>query len=370
MAGAFSRDGRASADPERILIIRPSALGDVCRSVPVLVSLRRRYPNAVIDWLVQDSFVDAIRTHPDLDGVVPFARRAVAIGRLWRPSAARRLMGLFGRLRDGRYDLVVDCQGLSRSGLFALVTGAPRRIGYRNAAELGWLALTDRVAAPVSWHTVDRMLALAEAVGAPAVRDLRLYTPGEGETEAERLAGDQRFVVLAPTSRWEGKRWPADRFERLARVLLDRGEVERLVVVGGAGERDQCAGLIELARSDARVVDAVGSTSVAGLMGLIERAALVVANDSAALHLGVGFDRPIVGLYGPTDVSRVGPYGRERDVVRPADVPADVSHKDREAGRRIMERITFEEVEAACMERLRDSRRRADAGIADTASPV
>ena len=104
-------------DGPRVLIIRPSALGDVARSVPVLATLRRAMPNARIDWLVHEGFADAIRHHPALDGVLPFPRKH--FGALWRrPAAALDAAAWAADLRGRRYDIVFDFQGLARSGLF------------------------------------------------------------------------------------------------------------------------------------------------------------------------------------------------------------------------------------------------------------
>ncbi len=340
--------------PNRILIIRPSALGDVCRTVPVLVSLKAAFPEARIDWLVQDSFLPAVSAHPALHEAIPFPRAEVAVKRWWKAAARRRLRQLLATLRDGHYDLVVDCQGLGRSGYFTRATRASVRVGYASAGELGWLGYNRRVEVPREMHTVDRMLALVEAIGVRPVRDMRLYTPAEGGGGASpdpRLIRG-RYAVIAPTSRWEGKRWPADRFAQVAHALLQDGRAEALAIVGGANERDQCGPVLELCESDPRVVDLVGKTSVAGLMGVIERSALVIANDSAALHMAVGFDRPIVALFGPTRTALVGPYGRAGDVIQPGEPPPGVSHKDADAGRTAMAQIPADLVIDAALRRL------------------
>ncbi|MCC6660097.1 MAG: glycosyltransferase family 9 protein [Phycisphaerales bacterium] len=336
--------------PERILIIRPSALGDVCRSVPAAVSLRQTYPAARIDWLVQDSFADAVRFHPDVTAVVPFARGPM--GREVLRGKPGRLGGFLKDLRGSGYDLVYDFQGLARSGAFAWATRAPRRVGYADARELGWLGLNERHDVPRDMHTVDRMLALLRASGVQPVPDLRL-NPGVAARQwlAAREWAGSPYAVIAPTSRWPGKRWPDERFAAVARGLLERGL--SVILVGSTGERDQCGALLGHAKNEPRLVDLLGATSVATLMAVIEGASLVVACDSAALHMAVGFDRPIVALFGPTRVDRVGPYKREADVVQHV-TPADhLDHKDDAAGRAIMERITEAEVLAAALARIR-----------------
>jgi len=345
---------------QRVLLIRPSALGDVFRSVPVLVALRRLFPAARIDWLVQDSFADAVRAHPDLGGgsdlasgggVLPFPRRqfggATAVGAL-----LRWLKGLSAQ----RYDVVVDAQGLFRSGLFARLTGAPVRVGHRDAREGAWLGYSLRVDSPPRLHSVDKMMRLLGPLGYEAgheagdvrpgnVRpgDMRLYSPAQSREwlalQPWSSTGSPGYAVLAPGSRWVAKRWPAERFTEVARWLLETGRASRVVLVGSGDERAQVGPLLEFAGRENRIVDLLGRTSVGQLMATIERAAVVVANDSAALHCAVGFARPLVALYGPTDVALVGPYGRFADVLQ-VIVPGDTLDHKNPGAVVMMERIT------------------------------
>src|SRR5262249_50852265 len=166
-----------------------------------------------------------------------------------------------------------------------------------DAPELAWLGLTERVDAPKTLHTVDRMLALARAAGAPEARDLRLYVPvaDRAAAAADPDLPDATFAVIAPPPRWPGKRWPAERFAALAEQVLPepRYGIDRVVLVGGPSERDQCGPLLDLAQRDPRIVDRIGHTGIGALMALIERSRVVIANDSAALHMAVGFDRPL-----------------------------------------------------------------------------
>lgn len=333
------------SDPHRILLIRPSALGDVCRTVPVLASLKRRWPEAEIDWLVQDSFAPAITAHPDLSAAVPFPRGEFGRGWWRRPGAVRQATRWGRSLRARDYDMVFDCQGLARSGLFAWSTRAPARIGFADARELGWVGLTRRRQVPTGMHTVDRMLGLLRAEGIPIVHDMRLYTSASDRDSIHpRLRTASGFAVVAPTSRWPGKRWPAERFAVLIERLLADGAVGAVAVVGSASERDQCGPISELSARDARVVDLIGRTSVGGLMAVVEASSLVVANDSAALHMGVGFDKPIVALFGPTRVDRVGPYRRDADVIQHLRDGDRFDHKVERNGVAMMVRISVDEV--------------------------
>ncbi|MCI0630420.1 MAG: glycosyltransferase family 9 protein [Phycisphaerales bacterium] len=317
-----SQVSRPQAD--RIAIIRPSALGDVCRTVAVLASLRAAYPDAQIDWVVQDDYTPAIAAHPALDEPISFPRGQFA--RWWRtPAQFVRVLSWFKSLRKRRYDLVLDCQGLGRSGLMTRATRAAQRVGLRNARELAWLGYNVRVprdsGRQIPVHTVDQMLLLVQELGIEPLRDMRLYAAAEDrawwhDKRSELGIADARYAVLAPTGRWPGKRWPIDRFSQLIEPLLRRG-FERIVVIGAPNEGEQVRPLLDrFAGNRSPIVDLIGTASIGRTMAVVADAALVVANDSAPLHLAVGFDRPCVGLFGPTDPAVVGPYQRERSAIR------------------------------------------------------
>lgn len=313
-------------------------------------SLKAQWPDARIEWLVQDSFADAVRWHPAVSSIVEFPRSRFK--RWYHPATALAIARWLKGLRGRRYDLVIDAQGLARSALFTRATGAAVRIGHANAREGGRWAYTLKVDDRSAVHTVDRMLSLVAAAGAPPMRDTRLYLPPALASSPPPV--QERYVLIAPTSRWRGKAWPADRFALLARRLLEQPHlgIGRVVVVGSAGERDQCGPLLAMGAGDQRVVDLVGRTSLAELMHAVSHAALVIANDSAAVHMAVGFDRPIVALYGPTEIARVGPYGRAGDVIQHVQPGDAFDHKNAEAGTQMMGRITVDEVAEAAAKRL------------------
>jgi ADP-heptose:LPS heptosyltransferase len=322
--------------------------------VPLLASLKAAWPQGQIDWLVQDAFAPAVAAHPALHRVVPFPRRELATWYLPGGGPAR-LRAFLRTLSEPAYDLVIDAQGLARSALFARATRAPRRVGPADAREFGWVAYTQRVAIdPQLTHTVDRMLALIDALGVPIAKDLRLFAAPADLAWAQReaLPGIARYALLAPTSRWPAKRWPAERFAELARALLRRDDLDAVAFVGAASEADQCAPLLDLARTEPRLINLLGRTSVGQLLAVVSQAALVVANDSAALHMAVGFDRPMVALFGPTRREAVGPYGRDADVLQHIQPGDRLDHKHAPSGAALMARIGFDEVARAAAQRL------------------
>ncbi|MBU6414223.1 MAG: glycosyltransferase family 9 protein [Planctomycetes bacterium] len=331
-----------SSKTTRILLIRPSALGDVVRTVPVLVSLRRAHPDAHIDWLVQDDFQEAIAHHPDLSRVIPFPRRA--FGHQLTRGQFGPFRAFLRELRETQYDIVYDLQGLARSGMMTHATRAPRRIGFADAREFGWLGLTERIPVSADMHTVERMLALTHASGVPPVRDMRLYVSDKDRLGilADPDLPSDGYAVLAPGSRWPGKRWPDERFAAIAQHLVRRGL--KVCLVGSRSERDHASRCLDLADRTPKIIDRMGKTTIGQLMAIIRFSAMVIANDSAALHIAVGFDRPSIALFGPTRVDRVGPYRREADVIQHIEPEDDLNHKHAASGLALMKRITVEEV--------------------------
>jgi len=345
------------ADPRKILIVRPSALGDVCRTVPLAVSLKSAFPSAELHWLVQRGFEDAVSAHPSVDKVIPFPRTEATLANLInKPRARGQFAEMLRRLRpEHRFDIAIDAQGLLRSGLFTRFTGARVRIGERHAREGAHLAYTDRVRIDPKTHAVDRMLALLEPLNITPIDDMRLHTPAHATHTAEPLLPEGRYAAIAPTARWEGKRWPIERFFELTRHLITTHGLN-IAIVAANTERPQCAPLLNAFAGDPRVSDLVGRTTVGQLMAVVEDASIVIANDSAALHIAVGFDRPLVGLFGPTRPSRVGPYRRDHDTILAADAPPGVTHKDRDAGTKLMRTISVASVIEAADRRLEITR--------------
>ncbi len=329
--------------PERILIIRPSALGDVCRSVPLAAALKEAKPEAEIHWLVNAPFAPVLEAHPAIDRVIPFDRKH--LGKHSSRLNLAPILGFLRSLRATRYDTVIDAQGLARSGLFAFATGARLRIGHRDARELGWLGLNRRIKPTPNEHTVDRMMALLRPLDIhPAEPDMRLYTSkADRDWLASKPELTQPYIVLAPTSIWPGKRWPIERFAELARHLTGQGH--RIVVIGAPGEEPQCTELNSLALEGLPVVDLVGKTGIGQMLAVLESARIVVANDSAALHMAVGLETPIVALFGPTRTERVGPYRKPESVIQHIRTDDRLNHKDNAGSSELMRRISLAEVQ-------------------------
>jgi ADP-heptose:LPS heptosyltransferase len=157
MRFALSESDLRSREFQRILLIKPSSLGDVVHALPVLRGLRRRYPQARIDWLISSSLSPLLEGHPDLNELVLFDRHRFGL-MAYSPKAALDFVRFIGRLRASRYDLVIDLQGLFRSGFLARASGASVRIGFARAREGASLFYNHRLSSGIlDAHAVDRL---------------------------------------------------------------------------------------------------------------------------------------------------------------------------------------------------------------------
>lgn len=342
---------------KRILIIKPSSLGDVVNALPFLTSLRRRYSDRYIAWLVEEEAAELLQGHPLLDRVVVSGRRRW--GReLFAPlrwSAALREIGaLIVELRDGRYDLVVDLQGLLKSALMLVIAGARFRVGFAGAREGSRRVLTHQVPLPsMPTHAVDRYLDAARFLGADPVSKAFVFPSGpEDEVRAEALLAEagvrpgDLVVALNPQARWRTKLWGEERFARLGEILARRCGA-RILVIGSVSDLPLAGRLA--ARMDPAPFVVAGRTDLRLLIALLKRIDLLVTLDSGPMHLAAALGTPLVALFGPTDPRLSGPYASDGIVLR-VPLPCSPCLKRRcqiSEDRLCMRSISEEEVAAA-----------------------
>jgi heptosyltransferase-1 len=304
---------------ERILLIKPSSLGDVVHALPVLHGLRRRYPEARIDWLIAPPFAPLIENHPDLDEVVVFDRRRFGrIGRSW--AATREFLRFLADLRRTRYDLVIDLQGLFRSGFMSWATRARTRIGFREARESGWAFYNRHIPTLGDYaHAVDRNYEAARLLGfadVPVRFELAIEEgvrkEADGLLHRARQSPGRPLITLAPGARWETKRWPADKFAQLI-DLVHSAMNANCVLIGSPDEADIGDRIGRLC--EAPPANMIGGTTLPQMIAIVARSQVIVCHDSAVMHVAVALGKPLVCLTGPTNPCRTGPYQRPEDVI-------------------------------------------------------
>jgi heptosyltransferase I len=335
-----------SAEFSRILLIKPSALGDVVHTLPVLVKLRARYPRAQIDWLITPENAEVVRYHPALSNVVLFARRDFSKrGRRWRAFVS--FFDLLKQIRSAKYELIIDMHGQVRSAFFALISGARVRIGFdrpvkrgltvsaehdlknipshgwRGAREGSWIAYTHRIPIPtLDVHAIDRYLWVAPLLGLDdKPPDLTIHLSPQATNKVNRLLEEhgvpasKPLVVLVPGTIWETKHWTIEGFAGVARQFLQDGFA--VALAGTTRDQQRCR---QIAAAAPGTCDLSGKTTSADLAALIRRAEVAVTNDSGSMHVAASLGKPMVSVFGPTNPVHIGPYERPESVVR-VDLP-------------------------------------------------
>jgi lipopolysaccharide heptosyltransferase I len=287
------------------LIVRLGALGDIVHTVPAVAALRRAYPDARIDWVV-----DA-RHAPFADLVQPVDR----VIRLEK-TTVNAWVDLVRRLRPYRYDVALDFQGLMKSAVLARASGAARVVGFSiwHLREKGARPFySDVDSGEPAPHVIGKNLSLLSTVGiSSADIEFPLARTSSSALEAVRRdAAGAPFALINPGAAWPNKRWPAARYGEVAAFVR---EVRGLVpfVLWGPAEESLAREVVTASGSSARVAPA---TTMADLLELSRGASLMVSGDTGPLHIAGAAGTPLVALFGPTDPDRNGPWSKDDVVV-------------------------------------------------------
>jgi len=344
--------------PVNILIVKTSAIGDVIHTLPALNALRRKYPEARIDWLVEEAAADLVVGHKALDAVLVSRRKAwvrdLKQGRV--QAAWRGFVDFVKRLRATEYDLLIDFQGLLKSGIFVGLARAKRKVGFGKGmehAECSYIFLNEPVP-PVNMdqHAAIRELLLLKAIGIESeevVFDLPVGEEQRGKIrqllEDEGVDPVKPLLAINPMTTWETKHWRIERFARVADQLIDKG----VAVVFSGGSQDVLD--IEKIRAvmKGKAVNLAGRTSLKELAALYERVELLITTDTGPMHLAAAAGTPVVALFGPTAPWRTGPFGSGHKILRAelACSPCLKKHCDRE--HQCMAQITVDQVVQAAL---------------------
>jgi heptosyltransferase-1 len=325
----------------RLLIVRLGAMGDILHALPAVTALRLAHPDWQIGWVVEPRWQPLLSTgnrdqgtgnRKDRKSKMPVVDRLhFAPSREWKrhPMSAntRRAIGALRReLRAAEYSAVLDLQGAIRSAVISRMTGCVRRIGEASPREwpAQWL-FTERVVTHGA-HVIEQDVELASAVAGDALSAADAQLPIDPQAEAWCAAwlaatfpgASRPIALITPGAGWGAKRWPPERYAAVAEGLAQRGL--HVVVNAGPGEEPLAAAI---ASGSAVALTA----TLPQLIALTRRVALCIGGDTGPLHLASALSRPVVGIYGPTDPSRNGPYGTRARVLRSPDSRRDHSRR-------------------------------------------
>ena len=303
----------------RILIIRLSAIGDVVRTMPCLAVLRRNFPSAKITWLVEEKSRDLLDGQPELDELIVFPRTVwvagLARGRWW--AVGKEVVGFVRRLRQERFDLIIDFHGILKSGLISMMSGAGVRVGFEKGFCKEWNYLFNnwRVSLPRErLSRFERNLRLLEGVGL-GTEDCRIRLSVSNEDrryahdflQRNGLLGQSPLVALHPgtSERTHYKRWFPEAYARVADGLVEKLGAS-IIVTWGPGERETAEKVVSLMKSPG--ILSCLTRSLKQLASIYANCQLYVGADTGPMHVASLMGVPVVGIYGPTDPVVNAPY--------------------------------------------------------------
>jgi lipopolysaccharide heptosyltransferase I len=336
-----SSDSKGFSHVRRILIVKPSALGDIVHSLPLLNALKKGFPKAQIDWVVAHGLDTFLEGHP-------------MINRLWvikkdqwkRLNRLGQTLGEINRLRKNLknrdYDVCIDLSGLFRSGVISWFSKAPVRLGFKESDEGSPFFYTHKIHGSMKIHAIDRYLKFAAFLGCPTDAVSYPFAPYDTDPAICRTL-PKAYAVMSPSAGKPANRWPAERFGEVAANL----ELPVVVVASGA-EAHIADEVVAHARGNA--VSIAGKTGLKDLLAVIGRACFFICNDTGPMHMAAALKVPVFAIFGPANPVRTGPYGNSHTVIQKdySCIPCYAKHPCTRHEFRCMKTLTADEV-LACI---------------------
>ena len=322
--------------PAKLLIIKPSSLGDVVHSLPFLNVMRESFPRTEIHWVIAKGLEGLLENHPMVQKLLVINKEQWKNIKKIRGTVSE-FRSLVGELKGESYDIAVDLQGLLRSGILTAASKAPVRLGFREAREGSRLFYTQSITGGRDIHAVDRYLKIASAMGCDT-RTVAFPMPLVKESLKIRQLKQEtgEYAVFAPGARWKTKQWAAERFGLLSSVL----SIPSIIIGSGA---DEALAEEAAAHSKGKAISMAGKTDIKELISLIRKAVFMVTNDSGPMHIAAACGVPVVALFGPTNPVRTGPYGSGHIIIR-GDSDCAPCYKKKCKDIRCMDSISVDEV--------------------------
>ena len=306
---------------KKILIIKPSALGDIVQAMPAACCLAQSFPDVEIHWFVRPEFAALIENHPCIHKIILFHRKE--LGKWWyEPAAFAELLRLSKQLREEKYDIVFDFQGRFRSAIFAWFSRCKMRIGMAGTQEITGLFYTQKIKQS-SIHLIDYFLDMVCSAGAKRGKiEFRLKPQPHAIAETQKILSENKidtdnYACFVPSATVESKKWPIENFAALAEKIYAKYRCS-VIAIGTEPEKPVAEKLKSLSKTP--VINLAGKTNIAQLIALLAGAKVVVSNDTGPAHIAAALGVPMVLIFGYTNPSRVGPYARPQTVAaRDAD---------------------------------------------------
>ncbi|MDN3525035.1 glycosyltransferase family 9 protein [Halomonas sabkhae] len=311
------------ARPEHIGVLRLSALGDVCNLVPTIRALQRQWPEARITWIIGKGEHSLLAGLSGVEFIVYDKASGLAgMRQLWR------------QLADTRFDVLLHMQQALRASVLSLGLKADLRIGYDKArAKDGQHWFTHRQLAPhARAHVLESFLDFARLMGVDDLSlEWSLAVPEAARQEAAGFTAGAPYILMSPCANprlRNFRNWSAEGYAAVVEHAWMQHGLKTVLTGGGSTQEREMGQLIAARARSGAVIDAIGESSLKGLLALIDAAQAVIAPDSGPVHMANAMNTPTVGLYATTNPDRAGPYRwREFVVNRYPQAVSEYLHK-------------------------------------------
>jgi heptosyltransferase-1 len=303
--------------------------------------IRACFPKAEIHWVIAKGLEGLLEGHPMINKLWIINKDA------WKKikqakSTIKEIKELFMQLKKENFDLVVDLQGLLRSGILTAATSAPVRVGFAEAREGSSFFYTHKVKGGRNIHAVDRYLKIADFLGCD-ITDIRFPFPLDNQSSSSIFHPSsliphpsEGYAVIVPGARWKTKKWPPEKFGELSMMLP-----MKTIIVGSKSDINIANEIVALANGKA--FSLAGKTELKELLEVMRGARFVVSNDSGPMHIAAALGIPVFAIFGPTDPIKTGPYGEGHIIIR-EDIPCAPCLKRTCSDIKCMRSLTVEKV--------------------------
>ncbi|MFO8025509.1 glycosyltransferase family 9 protein [Thiohalophilus sp.] len=334
--------------PESLCILRLSAIGDICHTLPVVRTIQQAWPQTRLTWIIGKTEYALLQGIPDIEFIVFDKARGLAAYR-----------DVHRQLKGRRFDALLHMQIALRASLLSRLVNAPIRLGFdrARARDLQWLFTNQRIAAGAQQHVMDGLFGFSQALGIEE-QQLRwdIPIPDADRHKAEQLADPTRpYLVISPSASSAYRNWHVAGYAQLARYAFQQHDLPVYLTGGNSAAEQQLAAAIEERVGNINIINLVGKTSLKQLLAILDNAMALISPDSGPAHMATTVDTPVIGLYACANPDRTGPYlSRRWTVNHYPDAVQDKFHQPvselpwgirvRDPG--TMDRITVEEVES------------------------
>ena len=288
----------------KILIIKPSSFGDIIQANPALTALRTIYPDAEITWLVFDAWADILDFFPDLNKKI-----------VWKKSGGiKEYLRIINEVRKEKFDLVIDLQGLLRTALIVLLSGAKRKLGVPGMKEMSWLLVKEVSPEKKKLNAAIRSLEPLSFISGKTFLpkfNIRVDSVSEAVVDVilkkQNISFSDKLVALIPSARGRAKQWPVEYFKKLISLLVSEPK-NKIIILGDKNISGLYRGI--------GISDLSGRTTLKNLAAILKRCSVVVGLDTGPVHVAAALGVPTVVLFGGSDVNETSPVSKNAVIIK------------------------------------------------------